>query len=56
MQLGGIRRNPPRFIARQRLRAGRPEFRYIEVVFTTDARGKIHRQFVAALLDIHVVG
>jgi hypothetical protein len=33
-----------------------PEFRYIEVVFTTDARGKIHRQFVAALLDIHVVG
>jgi len=33
-----------------------PEFRYIEVVFTTDARGKIHRQFFAALLDIHVVG
>jgi hypothetical protein len=33
-----------------------PEFRYIEVVFTTDARGKIHRQFFATLLDIHVVG
>jgi hypothetical protein len=32
-----------------------PEFYYIEVVFTADARGKIHRQFFAALLDLHVI-
>jgi hypothetical protein len=33
-----------------------PEFYYIEVVFTADARGKIHRQFFAPLLDLHVIG
>jgi hypothetical protein len=32
------------------------EFHYIEVVFTADARGKIHRQFLAALPDLDVVG
>jgi hypothetical protein len=32
------------------------EFRHIEVVFTTDAPEKIHRQVLAALLDIHVGG
>jgi hypothetical protein len=33
-----------------------PDFHYIEVVFTADARGKIHRQFLAALPDGHVIG
>jgi hypothetical protein len=32
------------------------EFHYIEVVFTVDARGKIHRQFFAAVPDLDVVG
>jgi hypothetical protein len=32
------------------------EFHYIEIVFTADARGKIHRHFLAALPDLNVVG
>jgi hypothetical protein len=33
-----------------------PVFHYIEVVFTANARGKIHRQFLAALPDPYVIG
>jgi len=32
------------------------KFYDIEIVFTTDARGQFHRQLLAALLDLHVVG
>jgi hypothetical protein len=44
------------FIARQRSPAGRPRFDYVEVIFTADALGKIYRQFLAPLPDLHVVG
>jgi hypothetical protein len=33
-----------------------PGFDYIEVIFTADALCKIHRQFLAPLPDLHVVG
>jgi hypothetical protein len=47
------RRDPSRF--RGRLLVA-PSFDYIEVIFTADALGKIHRQFLAPLPDLHVVG
>jgi hypothetical protein len=36
--------------------AGTPKFHYVEVVLAADARRKIHRQLLAALPDLHVVG
>jgi hypothetical protein len=33
-----------------------PEFDHIEVVFTADARGIIHRQLLATMPDLEVIG
>jgi hypothetical protein len=33
-----------------------PKFHYVEVVLTANARRKIHRQFLAALPNLNVVG
>jgi hypothetical protein len=33
-----------------------PKFHYVEVVLAADARRKIHRQLLAALPDLRVVG